>query len=569
MRILAVLALALLPAATAAAPAATPPVRVLGARAVTPEKAAEMLRAAGFPRADALRALQEVYLERGLLFASFTVRMEPDSSWTVLVEEGAPARVRRARVSGSASRPQDDILRDLELVAGAAFDPRRLERRIEALLSRYDATGYPFAQVWVDSIGIDADSAAVDVSLYVVEGVPRDVQSVVVEGLRKTRPDLAARMAGIPVGAPYRARLLDDAYLRLVESGVFTRVDYPTVRMTADGRGVEAVVRVDEAARSHSFAAALGYASASGEEDRVLSGLVQLELNNLGGSLKDFGARWTNDGAGRSDTRLRYRDRFFLGRRLGVAVRLEQVGLDTVYTWQSAGLEVERGAGRVAGGLLGLALGGFGDRNVFSEGDLQRSTRWRVRGGASVMWGTERGEGYARLGAAATAAFKTNHYRAGATGPGDVRQTIYDGSLEAVVRAWGRVYLAVDGRIDWLDSEEASVPLPEQFTIGGARTVRGYRENQFTGRAIAYARNELRLGRSARQGFYLFADAGYVRREVPVVDAAPRLEGEGLAGYGFGIRSTSRAGRIDLSFAVDEAFSLRQTKVHAVLEQSF
>jgi hypothetical protein len=301
----------------------------------------------------------------------------------------------------------------------------------------------------------------------------------------------------------------------------------------------------------------------------VLSGLVQLELNNLGGSLKDFGACWNNDGAGRSETRLRYRDRFFLGRRLGVAARLEQVGQDTVYTWQSAGLELDRGVGRAAGALVGIALGGFGDRNVFSEGDLQRSTRWRVRAGGNAMWGSERGGGYARLGLAATAAFKTNHYREGAQGPGDVRQAIYDGTLEAVFRAWGRLHVAVDGRFDWLESDEPSVPQPEQFTIGGARTVRGYRENQFSGRAIAYARNELRLGRSSRQGFYLFADAGYVRRETTEADGTTRLSGDGLSGYGFGVRSISRAGRIDLSFAVDDAFSLRQTKVHVVLEQSF
>jgi hypothetical protein len=53
---------------------------------------------------------------------------------------------------------------------------------MESLLSRYDADGYPFVEVWVDSIGVDRDSAAVDVALYVVEGTPRNVENVVVEG---------------------------------------------------------------------------------------------------------------------------------------------------------------------------------------------------------------------------------------------------------------------------------------------------------------------------------------------------------------------------------------------------
>jgi hypothetical protein len=391
-----------------------------------------------------------------------------------------------------------------------------------------------------------------------------------VEGLKKTRPELAVKIADIEKGTPYRAQLLEDAYLRIVASGVFTDVGYPTVRMSPGAAGgVDAVLKVDEPARSHVFAAALGYASASDNTDRVLSGFVQLELNNIGGSLKDFGATWNNDGVGRNETRIRYRDRLFLGRRLALGARLEQVGQDTLYTWQSAGIEAERGMGRVAGTLLGFSLGGYGDRNVFSEGALLRSSRWRARTGASAMWGSDRAGSYARIGAAVAFAFKHNTWRADSSGVADVQQTIYDGTLGLMVPAWRNLHVAVDGRIEWLESGEASVPLSEQFYIGGARTVRGYRENQFHGRRIAYARNELRLGRSPRDGFYAFVDAGYVRQEAAQADGSTRFDGKGLTGYGFGVRSLSRVGRLDLSFAVSDGLSLRQTKVHVLLEQNF
>jgi len=549
--------------------AGVPALRVLGTQSLSSERAVSILRAGHFPAEQSLRNLEEEYLRSGRLFASMSVRMESDSSYTVVVDEGAPARVRRMRVSGASHLSEGEVTRTLGLEPGSAFDPRHLATRMESLLSRYDADGYPFVEVWVDSIGVDPDSAAVDVALYVVEGTPRNVESVQVEGLKKTRPDLAVKIAGIEPGVPYRSQLLEDAYLRVVASGVFTDVEYPTVRMSADGSGVDAVLHVKEAARSHIFAAALGYASASENTDRVLSGYVQLELNNIGGSLKDFGATWSNDGAGRNETHIRYRDRLFLGRRLGLGVRLEQVGQDTLYTWQSAGIEGERGLGRVAGTLLGFSLAGYGDRNVFSEGPLVRSSRWRVRTGASAMWGSDRAGSYARLGADVTFAFKHNSYRDDATGPGDVRQTIYDGTAGLLFPAWRSLHVAVDGRFEWLESDEASVPLSEQFYLGGARTVRGYRENQFHGRSTAYARNELRLGRSPREGFYAFVDAGYVRQETPQTDGTTLINATGLTGYGFGVRSLSRAGRLDLSFAVSDGLSLRQTKVHVILEQNF
>ena len=549
--------------------AATPELRVLGTHTLSAERAEAILRAGGFPDARAVHALQEEYLRSGRLFAAVSVQMEADSSYTVMVEEGAAARVRRSRIAGASHFPEADVRRQLGLVAGDTFDPRRLTERLESLLSSYDAAGYPFVQVWVDSIGIDPDSAAVDVSLYVVEGTTRTVENIVVEGLKKTRPELAVKIAGLEPGAPYRSQLLEDAYLRLVSSAVFTDVGYPTVRMSAGGVGVDAVLKVDEPQRSHSFAAALGYASANDNTDRVLSGFVQLELNNIGGTLKDFGASWQNDGAGRSETRIRYRDRLFLGHRLGLGVRLEQIGQDTLYTWQSAGIEGERGLGRVAGTLLGFSLAGYGDRNVFSEGALLRSTRWRARTGASAMWGSDRAGSYARVGAAVAFAFKHNTWRADSTGVGDVRQTIYDGTLGLMIPAWRSLHIAVDGRVDWLQSDEELVPLSEQFYIGGARTVRGYRESQFHGRRIAYARNELRLGRSPRDGFYAFVDAGYVRQEFAQPDGSVRVDGTGLTGYGFGVRSLSKVGRLDLSFAVSDGISLRSTKVHVLLEQNF
>jgi len=221
------------------------------------------------------------------------------------------------------------------------------------------------------------------------------------------------------------------------------------------------------------------------------------------------------------------------------------------------------------GNTRATAEEGYGDRNVFSEGDLLRSSRWRVKTGASAMWGSDRAGKLARLGANVTFAFKHNSYRDDATGPGDVGQTIYDGNAGVLFPAWRSLHVAVDGHLEWLQSDEENVPLSEQFYVGGARTVRGYRENQFHGRRVAYARNELRLGRSPRDGFYVFVDAGYVRQETPQAAGATLIDGTGLTGYGFGVRSLSRVGRLDLSFAVSDGLSLRQTKVHVLLEQNF
>lgn len=543
--------------------------RVRGARVITPQSAAAILRANGFPRAGSLRPLQEAYMQAGFVFASFDVHQEADSSYTVVVDEGQQARVARSHIGGASVRPAADLRRELGLERGAPFDPRRFATNVENVLREYDAAGYPFAQVWVDSLALHPDSATVDIGVYMVEGFRRDLHGVVVEGLKKTRPELAERIAGVKPGTPYSSEVLEDIYLRMVSSGVFRDVEFPTVRVASNGRGVDAVVKVDEPRQAHTFAAAVGYASAEGTQKRTLSGLVQLDLNNIGGTLKDFSAHWLGDGNGRTETHIHYRDRLFLGRRLGVGLRLEQVGQDTLYTWQSVGLDVQRGFGRVAGTLASVSAGVFGDRNVFSTGTLLRSFRARGRLGLDALWGSERRASYAKVGVAVSFARKSLTYREGATGPGNVRQMIYEATVESVVPAFGSLHYSLVGAAQTLESAEAAVPLSEQFTLGGARTVRGYRENQFHGRRIAYARNELRLGRVPEEGLYAFVDVGYVLQPQTLADGTTTEGGTGLRGFGFGVRSASPLGRIDLSFAVGEEISLQATKVHVLLEQSF
>jgi outer membrane protein assembly factor BamA len=516
----------------------------------------------GPPSRAALERVQEAYFRLGYLGVRLTVTPGPNSTWTLDVEEGSRAVIATAAVGGELSRPRGEVMAALGLGPGVPYRPDVLVERMRVLLEEYDDAGHPFAQVWIDSLGYDAENAGVHIKLFVVEGSPRNIQRVEVEGLKKTRPELVVRIAGVEPGVPYRARLLRDAYARLNASEVFTHVEYPTVRLSPDGKGVDAVLVVDEPQRSHTFTSALGYADAEGEDDRQISGLVDLRLNNVGGTLRSLGAFWSNDGRDRVETRIDYRDQFFLGKRLSLGVRLHQVGLDTLYTWQSLGVEVERPVGRI-----GVSAGLHGDRNVFSEGELKRSWRARTSLGvrlrrdvADARW---RGSVYTRL----SVARKQRVLREG----GDESLTQYIGEVESRVSVRLRPILHVRNELTYrgLESDERVVPLSELFYVGGARTLRGYKENQFSGRRAATARTELLLGRTRAENVYVFGDVGYVFRETLNPDDEVERDEIVRAGYGFGLRTRSRLGNVDLSFGVGEKLSLQQTKVHVLLEQNF
>jgi outer membrane protein assembly factor BamA len=518
-----------------------------------------------------LSVLQEAYFNEGYLQAAFEVGPvsigSPDSAVALIVDEGDVARIGRGTVRGAKARSAESILHALRIRTSAEFVPKIFGRNVDQLLRSYDEQGYPFVQLWIDSLRVDAERNVVDIALFVVEGRERTLENVDVEGLVKTKSDLVVRMSGLETGRTYRGSMLRDAYLRLRSSGAFNEVTYPKLRISSDGAGVDAVIVVGETRRSNTFTGVLGYAAAEDSGDDQLSGLVQLRLNNIGGTLKDLHVFWANDGRGRSETRLRYRDRFFLGRLFTAGVSLEQVGQDTLYTWQSAGLEAGRPVGRIGRNLLTFTASVNADRNVFSEGPLLRSWRYRLAAGVSLVRGDPYRNTFVDAKTRVTVARKRSHYR-----DIDATDTAYQYILEfegdGSVGFAGTLSLYTELVYRGLRSDEPAVPLSEQFYIGGARTLRGYRENQFRGPRVATTRTELRLGRTPEENLYLFLDTGYVLQTTVTGDAVIR-DNQFKTGFGFGLRTRSQVGVVGLSFGVGEEVSLGRAKVHILLEQNF
>jgi len=519
---------------------------------------------------EALRDLQRAYFDEGYLFASFRLEVSPpDSTVTLHIDEGPPVSYGRIRIAGAKLYSEAEIRRMLDIDEGRRYRPSALKEGIDAVLGTYDAAGYPFVQVLVDSLELDHDQGTVDLAMYVVEGGQKELVKVDFEGLRKTRKDIAIKLSGLTPGESYSGRKLREAQVRLSNCGIFNDVAYPTVKLSPDGGGVEAMIRVDEPQRNNDFNMTLGYADREGTKDRVVSGMVLLNLRNIGGSLRDFNVYWRQDGAGRTEMSLGFNQGFVFGRRLEMGIALEQVGLDTVYTWQSLGVETGAPLGRFLGGIFGVDAAVYGDRNTFSEPDtIARTSRLRVLGGFSYTTGTRlRGNFYDATNRVSWAV-KRKHRRDGG-GSVSVDQLIVDIHHRLAVE-FGRA-LHVTGELSYrsLESDEQLIPLSEQFYIGGAATLRGYRENQFHGRRAAFARSELLLGRSRRENGYVFIDGGYVLAETPTPAGGVLRDNIVRLGYGFGLRTQSRVGNIDISFGVGEKLSLQQTKVHVILNRSF
>jgi len=507
----------------------------------------------GVPLSDTLLDLEIARLDSlcvaaGLFAAEAavdTVRRANALDVRVVVFEGDPARIGALTLTGSDLFERDEVLARLEVSAGAVFDPFALKRSMLSLLAELNNAGFPFAQVWITGLDFRPETGSVDLAFAVYGGEQTTVAEVTFEGLAGTDTTLARRISRLRKGRPYEERAMRRSVGYLISSGLFAEVRPARVERVGPG-AVDIRIPVREFERRNSIQGVLGFSRREGG-DYSTGGSVELDFVNVGGTGRAVSFRWLDDGERYRTTRARYGEPFFLRLPVGLSVEFRQDVFDTLYDFTLGGVDLTVAAGPSVSLSAGFTWDGTVPR---VDEELLRSVRRRFRAGCSIRAGA------AAVSARIEGARKTN-YRSGAPD---------DAEFQFLYRLEGSVLVpALDGQAFFARAVAEGVVTPrevppsETYPLGGARSLRGYRENQFRGREIAWVNLEYRFGGESR--LFVFDDIG-----------AFRGTADGWTvrnGFGFGLRSASKLGTVEMSFGVGERFALEQTRIHVALIENF
>lgn len=520
-----------------------------------------------------LRMLLSRYHENGYLLAridSSRTLISADSDFAdilVFLSEDRQAVVRSIELKGNASIAAEILVARMETRAGGAFIPSVLEHDAQSILWEYESGGYPVARVSIETISaVEGKENEIKITLAIEEGAAVRVSELTIDGNRTTNDDVIVREARMDENQVYTEQLGERLKRRLEKLDLFSSVSVPQFYISGEGKG-GLFIRVSEG-NPNLFDGVLGYVPGTNQGQKgFVTGLVDVQLRNLFGTGRRLATRWYRENQVTQELALRYMEPWLASLPVNAIVGFFQRKQDSTYVRQtfdgslavmvteelSAGFSIEQAnvfrtdrPGNPVGGSRALNFGlsvffDSRDSPVLPTGGVLYRTTYEI--GTKVLEGRapDRGRSEDRTG-----------------------RLTFD--LENYLSPLSRQVLALAGHIR--DFQSSIIDQSDLFRLGGAASLRGYRESQFVGSRIIWGTIEYRFLSGGKSFFYGFLDAGSIVVPENALAGLKKSEQTKL-GYGVGVRLDTSLGLIGVSLALGEDDTLRTGKLHLRLVNEF
>lgn len=478
----------------------------------------------------------------GLGVAKALAQSSGETRWGELTLEGSPEVT--------------DLLPPPAL-SGNPIQAEDLDRYIKELLLELSELGYPFAEILPRDF--DVSEGRVSGALKIELGARPTLAGIVLKGAEVTKPNTVMRLGGVKKGELFRGSMLQTTREKLLRSGLFQTVGELTLE--AGPSQNEIVFSADAVEPAYTrFAGVLGV----GGPDSKLTGLLRLELLNIAGTAREGAAHWENQGQGITRFSLSYREPWLPILPVGVSGALRNDVNEGVYSYTNWELRGDLSAG--SSWRFGLGWGGARAVNTGSSTQNERESfvlATVVYDGRNSFFVPTQG---ARLRLESRRGDKTRELGSGAEETLD--RTRWKLDLEGYQPLGNRLVLAAESAFEFLDTPEDSLPRYDQFAIGGANTLRGYREEQFLTSGALTLALELRWLQDAKgSALYGFIDQGWISSGSTAAerDNLDRY----LLGLGVGLRQASPVGLLGVEYGIPKGSSPLDGRIHFRLDAFF
>lgn len=428
----------------------------------------------------------------------------------------------------------------------SSMDSNNLAVAAQFLLQPLENSGYPFAQLVLDSYQIE--EGRLNAEVRIDSGPRMTIDSIITLGYQKFSTVVLAYDLEYRPGQPYRQKWIDQLERRLSQRGQIKSTRPPALAFYPSSAHLYLYL---EKEKSNLISGLIGL-NTDNEGRARLTGNFDLSLNNNWNRGERIELQWQNPQSASQDLRLSFSLPFWFGSPLSSEFQLRLFRQDSSFSRQDIDLSLPYNfgpetalsaqfAGRISQRIGNSDLLEINDFRTWQFGlGFDRDTRERQ---------LVPRQGYL-LSLALYSGFRARNeqriqqYRARMLGE---LNTPFSGNWN-----WSNQWKA-----EWLSGERLSNN--ELFRLGGINDLRGYNEMAFFSQAYGLWRSELRYHLGSLDYLALFSDLAY--QENPNSSSQNWLHGLG-AGFSF----QTKGGIFTLFFAVGQeeavGYDFRQTKVH-------
>ena len=473
-------------------------------------------------------------------------RADVDSSEPALLAKGPLFKVRRIEIRDSLGRPLDGF--SINGFVGAAASRKNIEALQSELRKRLLNTGFPFAVIEYSAAADSSGQNFVDLDILIQRGDAYKIGGVQLMETR-TNADVALRMALWQIGDAYNEEKLDLGLKRLRRTGYFESAELAGLFRDSTRNLIYPALRLPDL-QGNRLSGLLGYDSKAGGEG--LTGYIDMHLINVFGTARDFDFNFDNRAGNEREVKAVYVEPWLLNLPLGVRLEAGFLQLDTLFwEWNRSVILFED---LNFTSRLEVELGDQENRDLILDFHTHA-----IRSGLKLIFDNRD-----------RVPLTVSGYRAEVGVAGLHRDTsggsYYLAQGSGAVESW----LPFNSRLGVRLGLRAANNYPlnhinhgELFFVGGANSLRGYQEREFSTNAYVLSQVELQTWLGRRGRVFAFTDPGLVNRLAGTYSFRPVL------GYGVGVELSKGDWSVSLSYALSLERDYSNGLLHIGLDNRF
>ncbi|MBN1638058.1 MAG: BamA/TamA family outer membrane protein [Ignavibacteriales bacterium] len=466
------------------------------------------------------------------------------------------------------------ILNKISYLKEKPFNTFQLQQIIKNILDESEQQGFPFSEINIKSIYFYEDTLSknkyADVYLSFDKGQSSIINKIEITGNDKTKDYVITRNARVREGDLYTPELVDYIPARLNKLKFFEPVKTPSIYFNSKN---ECILKIEVTERqTNSFDGIVGYIPDTKQETGYFTGYVQVNLRNILGTERGIGFRWQQENKYSQELEIKYLEPWLMSFPININLGLFQRKQDSTYVQRKLDLGIEYIATEylTASILLatGLTIPTERSDSVFT---VYKSSLNTI--GAQLKIDTRDNLYIPTKGIIFVNAYKYSFKNI--SGPSwaikPTDKTKFN--LQNIEVDFGFYYQLFYGNIVFLGLHGREIKAPffeisDLYKLGGANTLRGYREKQFLGNRIFWSNLEYRYLLTETTFGFLFFDTGYFLLNEDKERGIDK-KSEFKIGYGVGFNLNTPLGVLVVSYAMGQGDSFSEGKIHFGLNNEF